>query len=68
MPSITLKSHYDGRSILLDEPYELPTNAQTPVTVAAPVPGVDQKQWTSWGTRALRALMAIISRNTAPTT
>ena len=49
MPSITLKSHYDGRSLLLDEPYELPTNAQTLVTVVTPAPGVERKQWTSLG-------------------
>ena len=44
MPSITLKSHYDGRSILLDESYELPPKAQALVTVVAPTPGVDRKQ------------------------
>jgi len=49
MPSITLKSHYDGRSILLDESYELPPKAQALVTVVAPTPGVDRKQWASLG-------------------
>lgn len=49
MSSIPLKFHYDGRSISLDEPYELPPNAQTLVTVVAPALGVDRKQWTSLG-------------------
>lgn len=43
MAGIRLESHYDGRSILLDEPYELPLNAQALVTVAAPAPGVNRE-------------------------
>jgi len=27
MPSITLKSHYDGQHLLLDEPFDLPINS-----------------------------------------
>ena len=53
MPSITLKAHYDGRSILLDEPYELPPNAQLLVTVVAPASGADREQWASLGSEAL---------------
>lgn len=33
MPAISLKAHYDGSSIQLDEPYELPPHAQLLVTV-----------------------------------
>jgi hypothetical protein len=33
MPAVTLKAHYDGRQILLDEPFELPTNCDLMVTV-----------------------------------
>ena len=33
MPSITLKAHFDGRSILLDEPYQIPPNARLLVTL-----------------------------------
>lgn len=33
MPAITLKAHYDGKSILLDEPFQIPTNAELMVTV-----------------------------------
>jgi hypothetical protein len=33
MPAISLKAHYDGQSIQLDEPYELPHGAQLLVTV-----------------------------------
>jgi hypothetical protein len=33
MPAITLKAHYYGERILLDEPFEIPTNAPLMVTV-----------------------------------
>lgn len=33
MPTITLKAHYDGRTIQLDEPIELAPNARLLVTV-----------------------------------
>ena len=44
MSSIPLKFHYDGRSISLDEPYELPPSAQLLATVVAPESGAD---WSS---------------------
>lgn len=28
MPAISLKAHFDGKHIQLDEPYELPRDAQ----------------------------------------
>jgi hypothetical protein len=33
MPSISLKAHYDGTAIRLDEPFDLPEGAQLIVTV-----------------------------------
>ena len=33
MPTVTLQAHYDGRHIVLDEPYNLPANAPLMVTV-----------------------------------
>ena len=33
MSAINLKAHFDGESIRLDEPFELPINAQLIVTV-----------------------------------
>jgi hypothetical protein len=33
MPAISLKAHFDGKSIQLDEPYQLPCNAQLLVTI-----------------------------------
>jgi hypothetical protein len=36
MPSISLKAHYDGNTIHLDEPFDLPEGAQLIVTVLEP--------------------------------
>ena len=33
MGVITLKAHYDGKQVCLDEPYELPTNSKLMVTI-----------------------------------
>jgi hypothetical protein len=33
MSPVTLQAHYDGRHIVLDEPYDLPANAALMVTV-----------------------------------
>jgi len=35
MSAISLKAHFDGESIRLDEPFELPVNAQLIVTVVS---------------------------------
>jgi len=33
MPTISLKAHYDGKTIRLDEPFDLPQDARLMVTV-----------------------------------
>jgi hypothetical protein len=33
MPAVTLKAHYDGKQIRLDEPFDLPKNCPLMVTV-----------------------------------
>jgi hypothetical protein len=38
MLMISLKAHFDGQAIQLDEPAELPCDAQLLVTVLSPVP------------------------------
>jgi hypothetical protein len=45
MPSVTLKAHFDGRSIQLDEPYEIPPNARLLVTVVESVGDADREPW-----------------------
>jgi hypothetical protein len=45
MPAVTLKAHYDGKQILLDEPFDLPLNAALMVTVLPPTAGTENAQW-----------------------
>ena len=45
MPSVTHKAHFDGRSIRLDEPYEIPPNARLLVTVVEPAGDADRGSW-----------------------
>jgi hypothetical protein len=53
MPSVTLKAHFDGRSILLDEPYQIPSNARLLVTLVEP--GQDDER-TLWSGLSLSGL------------
>jgi hypothetical protein len=45
MPAVTLRAHYDGKRILLDEPFELPPDAALMVTVLSPAVGEDREHW-----------------------
>jgi hypothetical protein len=40
-----LNAHFDGQSIVLDEPFELPSNARLLVTVVSPLMDSDRAQW-----------------------
>ncbi len=54
MASISLKAHYDGETIRLDEPFDLSEGAQLMVTVLEPAqPDTDRAGWTELGKRAL---------------
>ncbi len=44
MPTVTLQAHYDGKRIVLDEPYDLPSNAPLMVTVLPMSPDVDSEE------------------------
>jgi hypothetical protein len=49
MPAVTLKAHYDGERIVLDEPFELTPDSPLMVTVL-PTAADDQSghaQWTA---------------------
>jgi len=51
MPTAILKAHYDGAQIVLDEPFELPTNALLMVTVFAP--DAERSEWAALGAQSL---------------
>jgi hypothetical protein len=47
MPTVSLKAHYDGKTIRLDEPFDLPPNARLMVTVLPPLTGSDREDWSN---------------------
>ena len=51
MPTAILKAHYDGKHIVLDEPYELPENAPLVVTFIAP--DHERSEWAALGAQNL---------------
>ena len=53
MPSVTLKAHFDGERILLDEPFDLPRNALLLVTVVPPQGNGDHVAWVAASSAAL---------------
>ena len=42
MPAVSIRAHFDGTTIRLDEPYELPLDAQLIVTVLSSAPGDEE--------------------------
>lgn len=56
MPVVSLKAHYDGQHIQLDEPFELPRDAQLLVTVLKPsLPDEQRESWLTLSTQGLAA-------------
>lgn len=53
MPSITLKAHYDGQHIVLDEPFDLPVDSSLMVTVLLPEINNENDQWVNVALRGL---------------
>ncbi len=51
MPTAILKAHYDGKHIVLDEPFELAANASLVVTVIGP--DDERSEWTALGVQNL---------------
>ncbi len=56
MPAVLLKAHYDGKHIVLDEPFELPPG--TPLTVLVPSSAAaeldsERAQWTALSLQSL---------------
>ena len=44
MPAVSLRAHFDGTTIRLDEPYELPRDAQLLVTVLSTNGSSDERR------------------------
>lgn len=52
MPSVSLKAHYDGQAIRLDEPFDLPEGAQLIVTILDQ-PERERAVWANLSARGL---------------
>jgi len=55
MPAVTLKAHYDGERIILDEPFEIPPNSALMVTVLPSTEAVLDEDWLLVAQKALSA-------------
>lgn len=54
MPRISLKAHYDGETIRLDEPFDLPEGTPVIVTVLeAALPDQERAGWADLSARGL---------------
>ena len=53
MPTVSLRAHYDGERIQLDEPFDLPPVFPLLVTDPAPEADPDRKAWIDGGRQAL---------------
>jgi hypothetical protein len=53
MPTVSLRAHYDGERIQLDEPFDLPPDVPLLVTVLAPEADNDRDAWIATGRQAL---------------
>jgi len=54
MATISLKAHYDGKTICLDEPFDLPEGAQLMITVLEPaISEQDRAGWLALSARGL---------------
>ena len=56
MPSVSLKAHYDGERILLDEPFEIPPNSPLMITVLSAVEGQEALADGDWIVAARKTL------------
>ena len=54
MPTVSLRAHYDGKTIRLDEPFELPEGARLMVTVLEPEQSDQEREtWFELSARGL---------------
>ena len=63
MQIITLQAHFDGKQILLDEPYELAPNTKLVVSVIQ-TQNEGREDWTRFLWQTWNALTEMMNRNT----
>ena len=52
MPTVALKAHFDGKRIVLDEPFDLPLHSPLMVTVL-PEPETERADWEALAVESL---------------
>ena len=60
MPAVTLKAHFNGKQIVLDEPFDLPLDSPLMVTV---FPNEDSTEGAQWRSLAVGALARAYGEN-----
>ena len=63
MPVLSLKAHFDGQQIQLDEPYELPRDAALLVTVLSMSPADQDQERQAWLTLSAKGLASAYGEN-----
>jgi hypothetical protein len=58
MPSVSLKAHFDGERVRLDEPFDLPPNTPLLVTVLPVNLDTDRAAWVEAGKQNLARAFA----------
>ena len=53
MPTVSLRAHYDGERIRLDEPFDLPPDVPLLITVLLAEADHDREAWSATGRQAL---------------
>jgi hypothetical protein len=53
MPAVTLKAHFNGKQIVLDEPFDLPPDSSLMVTVLPKAESSENVQWHDLAAQAL---------------
>ena len=53
MPTVSLRAHYDGERIQLDEPFDLPSDVPLLVTVLVSEPDPEREAWIATSRQAL---------------
>jgi hypothetical protein len=53
MPAVSLRAHFDGERIQLDEPFDLQTDVPLLVTILADETDKDREAWLAVGCHAL---------------
>jgi hypothetical protein len=55
MPSVTLRAHFNGTQVVLDEPFSLEPNAKLLVTVLPTESDVERENWLRLSSKGLEA-------------